>query len=65
MRPRGARGKCLPRDRIDRVPSHGGRGSGEEQEHVMALQDLTDEAFLALAEPMMDNCLAGSNVLSA
>ncbi|MEE3110179.1 MAG: hypothetical protein VX323_09055 [Pseudomonadota bacterium] len=30
----------------------------------MALQDLTDEAFLALAEPMMDNCLAGSNVLN-
>ena len=28
----------------------------------MALQDLTDEAILALAEPMMDNCLAGSNI---
>ena len=30
----------------------------------MALQDLTDEALLALFEPLMDNCLEGSNALN-
>jgi hypothetical protein len=36
----------------------------EDGEHFMALQDLTNEALLALAEPLMDNCLEGSNALN-
>ena len=30
----------------------------------MAIQDLTDEALPALVEPLLDNCLEGSNTLN-